>query len=284
MRLLIVSGVSGSGKSTALNALEDIGYYCLDKLPSDLISRFLELLQFERSERYALLVDCRDFTSVALVREAIPELKKLKIDTEILFLEANEETVKTRFRQTRRPHPMVSGSASTKTIGEALETERRLLADLRSAADFVVDTSNMSPHDLRRELEAHDSHQRVMRVSVESFGFKYSTPNDADLVLDVRFLPNPHYVAELRPQTGKDKAVADYVFSHQDAHEILQRYRELLSFLLPRYRAEGKRYLKIGIGCTGGKHRSVALTEALAKALSEDCPNVVVRHRDITLL
>ena len=305
MRLLVLSGVSGSGKSTALNALEDIGYYCLDKLPTELVRGFLKLLAqrasaatlpdkqsgkdskepvevsaFERADRFALLVDCRDFGSVALVKESIARLKSEAVDVHVLFLDCSEETVITRFRQTRRPHPLLGEKVDIQTIPEALALERRLLGSLRMRADQVIDTSSLSPHELRREIEKSESHSSVLQTTIESFGFKYSLPQDADLVLDVRFLPNPHYVDSLRPQNGRDEAVAEYVFSNADAAEIVSRYSELLRFLIPRYRKEGKRYFKLCVGCTGGQHRSVAIAEALAEELRAEFPEISVKHRD----
>ncbi len=299
IELVIVSGISGSGKSTALNAYEDVGFFCLDNLPAPLVEHFVNLLISElssaqkettsdaenppsdRRNRYALLVDCRDAVSVELIRRAMVRLSDAGVTVSLLFLECQEEVVATRFRQTRRPHPMLQGSSIVKTIAEALERERELLADLRVAADRIIDTSNYSPHELRRRIEDDARHTNSLKLHILSFGFKYGVPHDIDLLIDVRFLPNPHFVEELRPLRGVDKKIQDYVFTGSDADEFLSKYMALLEFLIPKYQEEGKRYLTLAIGCTGGKHRSVALGERFSEILQSKKLDISLTHRDI---
>ncbi len=296
--LVIISGVSGSGKSTALKAFEDSGYHCIDNLPAPLISNLVELLidgksksehtlaQFENiaspQEKYALLVDCRGKGEFAVIKEAVEKLRAMSISVSLLFFDCQDEVVIRRFRETRRPHPLLVRGSLVKTIGEALVRERELLAAFREEADVVIDTSAYSVHDLREVVERYCGSEASLELFITSFGFKYGAPIEADLLLDVRFLKNPHFDAELRPLTGTDKAVVEYVWEDDGAEETVKRYVELLEFLVPRYEQEGKRYLTVGIGCTGGRHRSVALAEEIAKRLANAGLQTEVIHRDIT--
>lgn len=299
IRLIIVSGISGSGTSTALRALEDIGFFSVNNLPDALLDSFVEelLLQSKKTSEqqhrcYALVVDCRDQAAVERILNARSVLVDAGILVELLFLDCQDEVVASRFRQTRRPHPLICsglgsnaakvGGASIKTVAEALERERLLLADLRLAADRIVDTSMLTPHELRRVAERFAEHRQLhVEVAVLSFGFKYGVPQDIDLLVDVRFLPNPYFDEELRDKTGLDAKVRDRVFSVPDAQEFVDRYFSLLEFLLSRYEKEGKRYLTLAVGCTGGKHRSVAVGQRFVEQFAEQGREVLLRHRDI---
>jgi len=299
VRLVIISGVSGSGKSTALKAFEDIGYFCLDNLPAPLVEHFVNLIlnqvskldsdrttadhssgSTEERNHYALLVDCRDNTSVNLIQEAINRLSKAGVDVCLLFLECQDDAALTRYRQTRRPHPLLQSSNLLKTIAEALEKERELLSDLRALANLIIDTTSYSPHDLRKRIEEYDQYKTDLELAIISFGFKYGVPNDIDLLVDVRFLPNPYYVENLRPLIGTDPRIVAHVFSSPDADQFVTRYYSLLEFLIPKYQEEGKRYMTLAVGCTGGKHRSVAISERLAVELRTRDQQVSLSHRD----
>ncbi len=283
--LLVVAGISGSGKSTALSALEDLGYFCVDNLPAPLVLNFADYLTAEDAEsagRFALLLDCQDRLSVATVLAGLELVQKRGLKTQILYFDASDEVLFKRFREARRPHPlMVKQDGSSSTILEALNEERSILSGLREKATYLLDSSTFSVHDLKKLVNEYVGAKVELLIVVESFGFKFGLPTDADLVADVRFLPNPHFVTDLRPQTGLEKIVADYVYSTGEAAEFLERYFSLLQFLLPKYIHEGKRYLTIAIGCTGGKHRSVSITEALGNKLLELGLKVVIRHRDL---
>lgn len=297
VELVIVSGVSGSGKSTALKAFEDIGYQCVDNLPAALLSRYVDyLLGTEGPDgssvsglhtaeagrrRFALLIDCRDDSAFPAIREVVTKLRSLGVSVSLLFFDCQDEVVIRRFRETRRPHPMLIGDSLVKTIGEALLRERALLAPFREKADMIIDTSSYSVHDLRKIIERYAGSESPLEVFVTSFGFKYGAPTEADLLLDVRFLKNPHFVPELRPLNGLDPKIVAYVYEDDATEGVVERYSSLLDFLIPRYQKEGKRYLTIGIGCTGGKHRSVAVAEAIAKKLDALGHHSEVIHRDI---
>lgn len=284
--LLIVAGVSGSGKSTALSALEDVGYFCVDNLPAPLILDFVNFLTSDStgdSLRYALLLDCQDVESVQSVLNGLEVLATKSLKTQLIYFDASDEVLQRRFREARRPHPlMVKRDGTAATIIEALNEERSILSSLRERATYLLDSSNFTVHDLKKLVCQYVGGKTELLVVVESFGFKYGLPGDADLVSDVRFLPNPHFVPELKPRTGLDKSVSDYIEANGEAKEFLARYSALLEFLLPKYRQEGKRYLTIAIGCTGGKHRSVAIVESLAKWLGSLEEKVTIRHRDLS--
>ena len=282
MYFLIVSGMSGAGKSRAVATFEDLGYYCVDNLPIALIPRFAEicLAATERYERVALVTDVRAGGDFQQLFDSLDSIKSMGCDYRILFLDSDTPTLIRRFKETRRKHPLMD-----KGIGmtAAIEKEREMLAALRNRADFVVDTTGLSAAGLRERLLAlfaGTQSGEVFEVIVQSFGFKYGIPPEADLVFDVRFLPNPYYEMSLREKNGTDSDVRDYVFQGGTADELMAKLEPLVDFLLPRYIAEGKANLIIGVGCTGGKHRSVAIAEALSEHLRGKEYGVVTVHRD----
>jgi UPF0042 nucleotide-binding protein len=278
----IITGMAGAGRSTAAKALEDLGFFVIDNLPPKLITRAVEAVDAAEKPRVRLAVAADSRTGVYTFDELEGEILRLQRDgiaTMIVFLDADDETLIQRFQETRRPHPL-----NAETIEEAIAAERKMLADLRGNADILIDTSELNVHQLRHRVheifQTAQPERRGMRVSVISFGFKHGNPRDIDLMFDVRFLPNPHWVTALRPLTGRDQDVADYVLASEGAAEFLDKAGELLEFLVPRYVAEGKAYVRIGIGCTGGRHRSVAIAEELGRRLAAADVEVVVRHRD----
>lgn len=284
--LFIISGVSGSGKSTALQALEDLGYFCIDNLPAPLLPELIRYLSGEISSeersRFALLLDFQDRDSSKIVIEAKGSLEQIGVKVPLLFFDSSDEVLLKRFKEARRPHPLTLKPAGISSLPEAIREERDVLSELRESATYLVDTSNFSVHDLRNLITEYVGGRPELLVSVESFGFKFGAPTNADLVVDVRFLPNPHFVPALRPKSGLADEVREYVLSAGDAPEFIRQYLSLLQFLLPRYKQEGKRYLTIAVGCTGGKHRSVVLSEALAKKLLELGERVTTRHHHIS--
>jgi UPF0042 nucleotide-binding protein len=281
LRAIVVTGLSGSGKSTALKVLEDLGFYCIDNLPVALMPRFPELWQSSREDvgRVALGVDVRERRFPQDFPRVFDELRAAGVVLEVIYLEASDDVLVRRFSETRRPHPAADGGS----VADGIRREREALHDVRELADRIVDTSALTVHELRaalRELlETPDA--GTMTVSLVSFGYKYGLPTDADIALDCRFLPNPFFVEELRQKTGTDAEVAAYVLERPDAHELLGHVMGLLEFALPRFHREGKSYLTIAIGCTGGRHRSVALVEALRQRLTGRGYRVLVRHRDV---
>ena len=280
--LVVITGMSGAGRSTASRALEDLGFYVIDNLPINMIARVVEqedLAESVEPRRLAVAVDIRGGLSFDDLEQVLLTLAIDGIPTTLLFLDAEDDVLARRYAESRRPHPM-----EAPTVQESIGRERASLEDLRGEADVVIDTSELSVHELRatvQEAFAGSRPSRRMKVTITSFGFKHGVPRIVDLLLDVRFLPNPHWVPELRELTGRDAPVRDYVFSHDDAAEFLDRTTDLLEFLVPRFEAEGKSYLTIGVGCTGGHHRSVAIAEALGAWFSRHDVDVVVRHRDI---
>ncbi len=284
MEFVIISGVSGAGKSKAASFMEDMDFFCVDNLPVPLISKFAELGAAGSGEydRVVLVTDVRSGTSFDGLFRALEDLTAMKCPYRILFMEATDEVLIKRFKETRRGHPLGEESGS---LEEAIALEREMLAPLRERADLILDTTNLSTSKLKGELRrlfAKGSAQEGrMDVRVTSFGFKYGIPMEADLVFDVRFLPNPYYVAELRPLTGLDAGVRDYVFAGPAARELLDRLGDLTLWLLPQYEEEGKTDLVIAIGCTGGHHRSVAVAHALADALRSKGYPVAENHRDL---
>jgi UPF0042 nucleotide-binding protein len=281
-RLVIITGVSGSGKSTALRALEDAGFYCVDNLPIVLLEKLLELSGHTDGKvtSIAAVVDARDVRFLSEAPRIIGELRELGVDLTVLFLDATDESLVRRYSETRRRHPL-SGEAGTVLDGVA--AERQALAGLRQVADEVVDTTSLNVHDLKRLVARRfvSGEGAKLGVTVISFGFRYGIPAHADLVLDVRFLPNPYFVPELRARVGTEPEVRDYVLSQPDAQAFLDRLYDFGGFLLPRYKAEGKSYLTIAIGCTGGKHRSVAIAAELSRRLEAAGQAVRLWHRDI---
>jgi RNase adapter protein RapZ len=278
MRMVVVTGVSGAGKSTALRALEDLGFYCVDNLPSPLIVKFAELAGSSEVNKVALVIDTREGDFLLGAGEALRTLKSSgQADVEVLFLDAPDDVLKRRFSETRRRHPLAEGD-----LEGGLRRERQLLTGLREEADAIIDTGRLSVHQLKdivteRYARGHASH---LGVTFVSFGYKHGVPSEADVVLDVRFLPNPFFVDALSPKTGREPEVAAFVLDSDDAREFLQHALGLLRFLLPRCEAEGKSYLTVAIGCTGGRHRSVAVAAELAQRLGDDY-SITVRHRDV---
>ncbi|MCR8986753.1 RNase adapter RapZ [Brevibacillus laterosporus] len=280
VNLLIITGMSGAGKTTAVQSLEDLGFFCVDNLPPILIPKFAELIiQSGRGiERVALVIDLRGREFFDSLFDAIDGLSEREgIHFQILFLDANDQNLVRRYKETRRRHPL----SPTGTPLEGIMAERRLLQDLKGRANQIIDTSQMKPMQLRDKIINQYSQQSSeWTLNVQSFGFKYGIPIDADLVFDVRFLPNPHYVDDLRPKTGCDSEVANYVMKWTDTQEFLTRLIDFLNFTIPHYQREGKSQLVVGIGCTGGKHRSVAIAEHIGETFRKDY-QVRVTHRDI---
>ena len=282
MNFLIVSGMSGAGKSRAIATLEDLGYYCVDNLPIALIPRFAEicLAATERYERVALVTDVRAGGDFQQLFDSLASIRDMGCDFRILFLDTDTPTLIRRYKETRRKHPLMERGISMTT---AIDKERELLSALRDRADFMVDTTGLSTAGLRERLLTLFSGAEgsgAFEVIVQSFGFKYGIPAESDLVFDVRFLPNPYYEMELREKNGTDPDVRDYVFQGGTADALMGHLTSLVDFLLPRYMAEGKTNVVISIGCTGGKHRSVAITEALSGHLRGREYGVVTMHRD----
>lgn len=281
-RFILITGFSGAGKSGALHSFEDLGFFSMDNLPPALIPKFAELcIQSEgKIKLVALVCDIRGGELFNGLFEALDRLEEMGFNYEILFLEATEEVLIRRFKETRRRHPL----AERGSIVEAIREERTLLEDIRGKADVIVDTSDLAPAELKEKINrlyAPGSWERTILVTVLSFGYKYGLPLDADLVFDVRFLPNPYYVDSLRPLDGNDLQVKNYLWKWAITHRFLQKLTDLVSFLLPCYVKEGKPQLSIAIGCTGGKHRSVVLTNELARTLNEKKYQVRIEHRDI---
>lgn len=285
MEILIISGLSGGGKSKAASFLEDMGFYIVDNMPAAMILKFAEFCAGGggRYDRVALVYDVRTATSFTELFDVLDQLKTMECECRMLFLEASPEVVIQRYKETRRRHPLLG---RTDSLEEAVRQERVLMEPLKARADVVIDTSHTSTAQLRARLLhefGSETEQGSMAVQVVSFGFKYGLPMEADLVFDVRFMPNPFYIEELRPRTGLERAVAGYVFSFQQTKEYLVKLQDLLAFSLPLYAEEGKTALVIAVGCTGGRHRSVAVTHALAEFLRSHCGCPVAEtHRDIT--
>jgi UPF0042 nucleotide-binding protein len=279
--LVIITGMSGSGKASALKAFEDLGYYCVDNLPVDLIPRFAELaLQSGEIPRTALVVDVREGSQLERLPAILKSIKRM-MPTRLIFLEASDASLLRRFSETRRPHPLGTDT----TVKASLTAERRHLRSLRALADMVIDTSKFNVHELRSHLtdsfKQHAGGHQTILVSTVSFGYRHGVPDDADLVFDVRFLPNPHFVPEFRPLTGRHPRVAKYIRSFPQTQEFINRISDLLVYLLPHYIREGKSYLTIAVGCTGGQHRSVMIAEEVGKRLRKAAYKVKVAHRDM---
>ncbi len=277
--LVIITGMSGSGKASVLKAFEDLGYYCVDNLPVGLIPRFAELVgQSSEIERTALVVDVREGKQLEELPSIVKEVRRM-ISTKVIFLEASDSVLLRRYSETRRPHPL----GTNEPVKASLAAERRHLRHIRAIADLVIDTSKFNVHELRAHItESFEKKEngRNLLVSCVSFGYKQGVPDDADLVFDVRFLPNPHFVPEFRPLTGRHPKVANYIRSFPQSMEFIQRISELLVYLLPHYIHEGKSYLTIAFGCTGGQHRSVMIAEDVAKRLKKAGYRIKVVHRD----
>jgi UPF0042 nucleotide-binding protein len=282
LRFVIITGMSGAGRSFAIKCLEDLGYFCVDNLPTTLIPTFAELCAHSSRDMrlIALGVDIREGEYLAHLMETLAELRAQGHKPEVLFLEAAEETLVRRYQETRRRHPLAAGGS----VLEGIRAERRALANLRESADQIIDTTGLSVHQLKERLiEGYGPQgpRDALTVSLMSFGFKHGAPYDADLVFDVRFLPNPHFVEGLKRLDGRDAPVEEFVMSFEESRQLLAKIEDLLRFLLPLYRREGKVYLTVALGCTGGRHRSVTLVELLRRSLEDAGLAPVVRHRDI---
>lgn len=270
MRFVILTGISGAGKSTALKMMEDIGYYCVDNLPVPLVERFIELSDSASIElqKVAVGIDVRNGDNLDEMRGVLERMKEEGRKCEILFLDADDTVLVKRYKETRRSHPLAHGDR----VGKGIRRERERLGYLKQNADYIIDTSHLLTRELKAELEkifVSNKDYKNLFVTVLSFGFKYGIPADSDLVFDVRFLPNPYYVEGLRAKNGNDIEIQDYVLQFQEAHLFLDKLEDMLRFLIPNYIAEGKSQLVVSIGCTGGKHRSVTLANELYKRLSE---------------
>ena len=283
MRIVIVTGISGAGKSTALTMLEDVGYFCVDNLPVPLLPKFMEMLILPGSEytKVALGIDIRSSQKFVQLQETLEKLREKGVKFEILFLDASDQALIKRYKETRRSHPL----AGEGRVDKGIDEERRRLVFLKQQADYIIDTSQMLTRELRAEIHkifVENKNYKNLYVTILSFGFKYGIPGDADLVFDVRFLPNPYYITELRPMSGNDAPVRDYVMNSETARIFLDKLTDMVQFLIPNYVAEGKNQLVIAIGCTGGKHRSVTLANALYYALEqEEGYGLKIEHRDI---
>lgn len=283
MRFVILTGMSGAGKSTALKMLEDMGYFCVDNLPIPLIEKFSELTKAGSSElqKVAVGVDIRSGQSLDELEQVLTNMKKQGRTFEILFLDANDAVLVKRYKETRRSHPLAAGER----VDKGIEKERVRVEFLRKQADFIIDTSQLLTRELKAELDeifVQNKDYRNLFITILSFGFKYGIPADSDMVFDVRFLPNPYYVEGLRAKTGNDREVREYVLQYATAHEFLDKLEDMIEFLIPNYIAEGKNQLIISIGCTGGKHRSVTLANELFRRLQtqKGC-GLKIEHRDI---
>jgi UPF0042 nucleotide-binding protein len=283
-RFIVLTGLSGAGKSQAMRALEDLGYFCVDNLPITLLPIFAELTLRPDTEieKAAVVIDVREGTLLEQFPRVFESLRALAgLRPTLIFLEASEATLVRRYSESRRPHPL----ARHRSALEGLREERAQLEPIRRMADEIIDTSSMNVHELREAFMARSlgpQRHGAMAVTLLSFGFKYGLPLDADLVFDVRFLPNPHFVAKLREKTGRDRPVVRFLDQFDDTREFLARTSDLLAFLIPRYAREGKSYLTVAVGCTGGRHRSVAIAEALAKRLrSIKSVRLRIKHRDV---
>lgn len=281
LELVIITGMSGAGKTVVLQTFEDLGYFCVDNMPPSLLPKFWELVKESgKISRVCLVIDLRSRAFFDEIMTAIGSLDNTSfITTKTIFLDASDDVLVSRYKETRRNHPLTQTAG---TLSEGIKKERELLTDIRSRAQWIVDTSKTTPRQLREIIleKFQDKEHGLFHIEVVSFGFKYSAPIDADILMDVRFLPNPHYVDELRPLTGLDKAVYDYVMQQPETETFYRKFTDLLDYIIPGYKKEGKTSVTIGIGCTGGQHRSVALTERVALHLQNDGYVVNITHRD----
>lgn len=280
--IIVVTGLSGSGKSVVIRALEDNGFFCIDNLPVVLIPKFIDLCQGYREgiQRIALGIDLRERLFLQSWPEVLTELRVAGHRVEVLFLDAADEVLLRRFSETRRPHPL----AGEGSIQEGIVRERKALEGMRALADKIIDTSDFNVHELKREVEQYYSQSqspRKMSLFMNSFGYKYGIPHDTDMIVDVRFLPNPFFVNGLRAKNGLEPDVKEFVLKREETHVFLDRLYSLLEFVLPQYEREGKSSLTLALGCTGGKHRSVVLVEELKKRLDQERFRIHVKHRDI---
>lgn len=283
MKLLILTGMSGAGKSTAFKMLEDLGYFCVDNLPIPLLKSMIDLADQPSAQEQKVVVgiDIRSGEQLNLLQEVLAELREDGKKYNILFLDAEDEVLIKRYKETRRNHPL----SGTERIQAGIVKEREAIDFLKKQADYIIDTSHLLTRELKEELQRifiREENFQSLFVTVMSFGFKYGIPSDADLVFDVRFLPNPYYVAELRPKTGNDIEIQQFVMAHREAHDFIDKLDDMIHFLIPNYIKEGKNQLVIAIGCTGGKHRSVTLANQLyQRMLHDDAIGLKIEHRDI---
>ena len=281
-QFVLITGLSGSGKGSALKAFEDLGYYCVDNLPVDLITKFADLCSApgSRIERAAVVVDIRGGEALGELPAVYHSVRRHNLKVSLVFLEASDQALIRRFEETRRPHPL----GRDLSVREGIRLERALLKPMRELADAVIDTTRMNVHELRDSVQLRFGGlvgRKALLLSVVSFGFRFGVPTDSDLVFDVRFLPNPNYVPRLKSKTGRNRAVQRFIDKYPQTQEFVSRVMDLLLYLLPHYIREGKSYLTISIGCTGGRHRSVALAERINKALSSEGYKTKLVHRDI---
>lgn len=284
MKFVILTGMSGAGKSTAIKMMEDIGFYCVDNLPIPLLEKFVELSELQLSSRLqkvAVGIDIRSGQALGELREVLEQIRARGTAYDILYLDADDAVLVKRYKETRRNHPLAGGER----VDRGIKEERRRLAFLKEQADYIIDTSQLLTRELKMELEnifVHGQEYKNLFITILSFGYKYGIPADSDLVFDVRFLPNPYYVEGLRAKTGNEKEIQDYVLQFPEAHEFLRKLEDLFQFLIPNYIAEGKNQLVISIGCTGGKHRSVTMANELYRRLSGNKEyGLKIEHRDI---
>ena len=278
--VLLLVGMSGAGRSSSSNVFEDLGYYVIENLPADLVESVVQSNDVtETNKQLVLTIDAKDTTAQTELKQSIDKLSQSGVLTRIIFLDADNETLLERYEENRRPHPMGKDS-----ISQSIKVEREILKPIRELADQVIDTTDMNVHELRKRIIEgfqDDTSSQELKISVTSFGFKNGTPRDADIVFDVRFLPNPHWREELRASTGQSPMVRNYVLSFEDAQVFLNKIKDMVEFLLPRFISEGKSYVGIAIGCTGGKHRSVVMAEEVTKWLKGENNDAVVLHRDM---
>lgn len=285
MKYVIVTGMSGAGKSTAMKMMEDMGYFCVDNLPIPLLDKMIEFSDHATSnelQKVAIGIDVRNGMELEDIKPVLDSLKEKQVSLEILFLEAEDEVLVKRYKETRRNHPL----AKEERLDKGIAKERARLSYLKANADYIIDTSQLLTRELKVEMEKifiHNQQYKNLFVTILSFGYKYGIPSDADLVFDVRFLPNPYYVEGLRAKTGNDLEIQEYVLQFDEAHTFLDKLEDMIQFLIPNYIAEGKSQLVIAVGCTGGKHRSVTLANELYKRLSNTKDyGLRIEHRDIT--
>jgi len=284
LKIIIITGLSGSGKSIAISAFEDAGFYCVDNMPVALLPKFLELPIESDSEitGLAFVMDLREKSFLSSYSSVFDSLKKKGHKFKILFLEANEETLLKRYSQTRRHHPL----SQDKSLLDGIRIEQEQLKELKITADKIIDTSRYNVHDLKsviNDIAQQSKNFAPMRINILSFGFKYGTPHDASLIMDVRFLANPHFVPELKAFDGKNRKIKNYVLNNDKAPRFLKKYLDLLDYLIPLYEKEAKTYLTIAVGCTGGRHRSVTIAEALFEHINKPGRQIIITHRDIDL-
>ena len=284
MKFVILTGMSGAGKSTAIKMMEDIGFYCVDNLPIALLEKFVELSDLQQNtelQKVAVGIDIRSGQALEELRGVLDRIKSTGVGYEILFLDAEDSVLVKRYKETRRNHPLSGGER----VDKGIEEERKRLAFLKERADYIIDTSRLLTRELRAELDkifVQNQDYKNLFITILSFGFKYGIPADSDLVFDLRFLPNPYYVEGLRAKTGNDKEIQEYVLQFKEAHEFMEKLEDMLNFLIPNYITEGKNQLVISIGCTGGKHRSVTLANELYRKLSGRKEyGLKIEHRDI---